>query len=142
LTDHLEPAARSDLMSRVRSFDTKPELALRHALFAKGFRYRLHRKDLPGKPDIVFPSRRKVIFVHGCFWHQHPGCKYATIPKSNTDFWVEKFRRNTKRDSTNIADLAKLDWKALVIWQCQIKELDNAVDMATQFLSEVNERQK
>ena len=129
-------------MSRVRSFDTKPELALRHALFAKGFRYRLHRKDLPGKPDIVFPSRRKVIFVHGCFWHQHPGCKYATIPKSNTDFWVEKFRRNTKRDSTNIADLAKLDWKALVIWQCQIKELDNAVDMATQFLSEVNERQK
>ena len=134
MTDHLKPAARSALMSRVRATDTRPEIALRRALFAKGLRYRLHRRDLPGTPDIVFPSKRKVVFVHGCFWHRHPGCKYATTPKTNTKFWNDKFHRNVQRDGRNLADLTDLGWEAIVIWQCQIKELDKAVETVIHFL--------
>ena len=98
MVDFLSPSERSERMSRIRSSNTSPEVALRSALHALGLRFRLHRKDLPGKPDIVLPQYRTAIFVHGCFWHRHEGCKVATTPKSNTEFWVEKFARNVARD--------------------------------------------
>src|SRR5258707_10618769 len=99
--DTLTKAQRSERMARIRSKDTKPELAIRHALFGLGYRYRLHRKDLPGSPDLVFPARKKVVFVHGCFWHAHQGCSLANLPKSRTEYWRSKFERNVKRDRAN-----------------------------------------
>ena len=108
-------------MSHVRGKDTKPEVMVRQFLFAQGFRYRLYRKDLPGKPDIVLPKYRTVIFINGCFWHGHSGCKYATIPKANHDFWLAKISGNIERDKTNYAKLFELGWKVIEIWQCELK---------------------
>ena len=108
-------------MSHVRGKDTKPEVMVRQFLFAQGFRYRLYRKDLPGKPDIVLPKYRTVIFINGCFWHGHSGCKYATIPKANHDFWLAKISGNIERDKTNYAKLFELGWKVVEIWQCELK---------------------
>jgi DNA mismatch endonuclease (patch repair protein) len=108
---------RSENMSRIRSKDTAPELAVRRLLHSLGYRYRLHHKDLPGKPDIVFSVRRKVIFVHGCYWHAH-GCKVAHTPKSNEAYWSPKLRRNVERDALNRARLAELGWRSFVIWEC------------------------
>lgn len=128
---------RSYNMSRIKGKDTKPEILLRKWLWANGYRYRLHRKDLPGKPDIVFPGRRKVIFVHGCFWHRHD-CRYFKWPKTNVDFWQEKISGNVSRDHRNIAELKKMGWQTLVIWECEIKPtLSNSVtDQIDSFLSE------
>lgn len=122
--DTLTPEERSDRMSRIRGRDTKPELLVRRLTHALGFRYRLHRRDLPGSPDLVFPSRRKVIFVHGCFWHRHadPGCKLARMPKSKLDFWAAKLENNRKRDEVNLARLHGLGWETLVIWECQTRD--------------------
>jgi len=110
-------------MSRVRGRDTKPELLVRRLVHGMGYRYRLHRHDLPGKPDLTFPARRKVIFVHGCFWHRHPdpACPLARLPKSRLDFWRPKLETNRKRDGRNIVLLAELGWDVLVIWECQTK---------------------
>ena len=108
-------------MSHVRGKDTKPEVMVRQFLFAQGFRYRLYRKDLPGKPDIVLPKYKTVIFINGCFWHGHSGCKYATIPKANHDFWLAKISGNIERDKTNYAKLFELGWKVVEIWQCELK---------------------
>ena len=108
-------------MSHVRGKDTKPELLVRQFLFAQGFRYRLYRKDLPGKPDIVLPKYKTVIFINGCFWHGHTGCKYATIPEANHDFWLAKISGNIERDKTNYAKLFELGWKVIEIWQCELK---------------------
>ena len=108
-------------MSHVRGKDTKPEVMVRKFLFAQGFRYRLYRKDLPGKPDIVLPKYNTVIFINGCFWHGHSGCKYATIPKANHDFWLAKISGNIERDKTNYAKLFELGWKVVEIWQCELK---------------------
>ena len=108
-------------MSHVRGKDTKPEVMVRQFLFAQGFRYRLYRKDLPGKPDIVLPKYRTVIFINGCFWHGHSGCKYATIPEANHDFWLAKISGNIERDKTNYAKLYELGWKVVEIWQCELK---------------------
>ena len=108
-------------MSHVRGKDTKPEVMVRKFLFAQGFRYRLYRKDLPGKPDIVLPKYNTVIFINGCFWHGHSGCKYATIPKANHDFWLAKISGNIERDKTNYAKLFELGWKVIEIWQCKLK---------------------
>lgn len=105
MVDTLTPTQRSERMSRIRSTNTKPEVALRKALHRLGFRFRLHGRVLPGKPDIVLPKYRTAIFVHGCFWHRHVGCKVATTPKSNTEFWVDKFGRNTARDAIKQAQL-------------------------------------
>ena len=112
---------RSACMSKIRSKDTKPELALRKALFAKGFRYRVNDRKLPGKPDIVLPKHKTVIFLHGCFWHKHEGCKYAYSPKTNTAFWVDKITSNRERDKINTKKLAALGWNVLIVWECEIR---------------------
>ena len=108
-------------MSHVRGKDTKPEVMVRQFLFAQGFRYRLYRKDLPGKPDIVLPKYKTVIFINGCFWHGHSDCKYATIPEANHDFWIAKISGNIERDKSNHAKLYELGWKVIEIWQCKLK---------------------
>ncbi len=108
-------------MSHVRGKDTKPEVMVRKFLFAQGFRYRLYRKDLPCKPDIVLPKYKTVIFINGCFWHGHSGCKYATIPEANHDFWLAKISGNIERDKSNHAKLFELGWKVIEIWQCELK---------------------
>jgi len=112
---------RSANMRAIRSKDTQPEMAVRSLIHRLGYRFRLHRKDLPGKPDIVFPSRRKVIFVHGCFWHLHD-CKGAHIPNSNRDYWEPKLRRNKARDRMNLKALAQQGWDAFEIWECELKD--------------------
>lgn len=113
---------RSENMRRIRSKDTEPELAVRRLVYAMGYRYRLHRKDIPGKPDLAFLGRRKVIFIHGCFWHQHSGCREGRPPKSNTDYWLPKLRRNQERDRLALAQLAASGWEPLVIWECETKD--------------------
>ena len=120
--DRLDPEARSRLMSKIRGKDTKPEMAVRSYLHARGLRYRLHDKSLPGKPDLVFRSRRVVVFVHGCFWHGHAGCNKARTPKTHEDFWRTKVETNAARDRRNIRKLRSLGWHVFVIWQCQICE--------------------
>lgn len=113
-------------MARVQGKNTKPELAVRKIAHSLGYRFRLHRKDLPGSPDIVFPASRAIIFVHGCFWHRHAGCRKATTPKTRAEFWGQKFRTNTLRDSRNIASLADLGWRVMVVWECELDD-PNAV---------------
>ena len=112
---------RSRNMSAIKSKNTKPEIAVRRLLHSMGYRFRLHRKDLPGSPDIVLPKYKTVIFVHGCFWHRHENCKYATTPKTRPAFWESKFNENIRRDRTNQNNLIKLGWKVLVIWECDLK---------------------
>lgn len=136
MTDTLTPAARSARMALIRGCNTKPEMAIRRALHQRGYRYSLHRKDLPGKPDIVFPGRRKVIFAHGCFWHNHD-CRIGHIPTSRTEYWEDKSKRNQHRDAENIRRLADLGWQSLVLWECEIKNLDKALDVAATFLAGV-----
>ena len=119
--DNLTPPQRSERMSRVRNKDTGPELLVRRLTHALGFRYRLHAASLPGKPDLVFPSRRKVIFVHGCFWHRHGSrCPLTRWPKSRLEFWRPKLEQNHKRDDMNRRRLKRLGWQVLVIWECQL----------------------
>jgi DNA mismatch endonuclease (patch repair protein) len=119
--DVYDKATRSAVMRSVKGKNTKPEMRLRKALHAEGFRYRLHRPDLPGKPDIVFPGRRKIIFVHGCFWHQHPGCPAADRPSANSDYWNRKLARNAARDQENLTTLATQGWEMLVVWECDLR---------------------
>lgn len=123
MTDIVSPKVRSRMMSGIRSKDTKPELTVRRHLHRKGLRYRLHEK-LPGKPDLVFPKHRTVVFVHGCFWHRHEGCKYATTPKSNADFWQEKFSANVRRDAQAQRALEAQGWRVLTVWECQTTKED------------------
>jgi len=125
---------RSALMARIRGWDTKPEMAIRRLLHGHGYRYRLHARDLPGKPDIVFRGRRKVVFVHGCFWHQHEGCKDATVPKTRTAYWQAKFRRNQERDRAVLEALGSLGWIALVVWECETKEPEALLGRLNEFL--------
>ena len=113
---------RSANMRAIRSKGMRPELAVRSLVHRLGYRFRLHRKDLPGKPDLVFPSRRKLIFVHGCFWHLHQGCKSAHVPKTNLDYWIPKLLRNQVRDAKNILALSAEGWKSLIIWECETKD--------------------
>jgi DNA mismatch endonuclease (patch repair protein) len=123
-------------MSRVRSKDTKPELAVRRLVFGMGCRYRLHDKRLPGRPDLVFRGRRKIVFVNGCFWHGHEGCRYARTPKSREDFWRAKVERNRERDGQNIASLEADGWKVLTVWQCELKDLHVLEGKLHEFLLE------
>jgi DNA mismatch endonuclease (patch repair protein) len=108
-------------MSRIKGKDTKPEMLVRKFLHANGFRYRLHDKKLPGKPDIVLPKYKTVIFVHGCFWHGHEGCRYASVPKTRTEWWVEKIGRNKENDAKAISILKKRGWQVLIVWSCDLK---------------------
>jgi DNA mismatch endonuclease (patch repair protein) len=125
-------------MSRVRGKDTLPEMKIRQALHALGFRFRLHRKDLPGSPDLVFPRRKKIVLVHGCFWHRHPGCSKATSPKSEQEFWNEKFARNVARDRDVQAALSALGWQVFVAWECETtpKNFESLLERLKAFLSE------
>lgn len=118
--DIVSPAVRSSMMSRIRGKNSRPELALRKQLFASGYRFRLHRRDLPGSPDIVLPRHRAVVFVHGCFWHRHDGCSKATTPSSNSAFWGAKFAANVERDAAAIARLEALGWRVALVWECAI----------------------
>lgn len=124
--EKLSPADRSALMARVRSRHTTPELAVRRAAHKAGYRFRLHRRDLPGSPDLLFPKHRLAVFVHGCFWHQHQGCRRATMPSSNASKWTEKFDKNRARDINATAKLEALGWKVLVIWECETRS-DEAI---------------
>jgi DNA mismatch endonuclease, patch repair protein len=114
---------RSENMRRIRSADMKPEMVVRQLVYKMGFRYRLHRKELPGKPDIVFAGRRKIIFVHGCFWHQHPECREGRLPGSNAGYWQPKLARNVERDGQALAALKSCGWSVLVIWECETKDV-------------------
>lgn len=122
MVDVVDKQTRSRMMSGIRGRDTKPEIIVRKYLHGAGFRFRLSPKDVFGKPDIVLPKYRTVVFVHGCFWHRHIGCKIATTPKSNIDFWLEKFDKNVARDKLVQARLRKERWKVIIIWACQINE--------------------
>ncbi|WP_168795966.1 very short patch repair endonuclease [Paraburkholderia aromaticivorans] len=120
--DSLTPRERSERMARVKAKNTKPELAVRSLVHRMGFRYRLHGKGLPGRPDLVFARRRKAIFVHGCFWHRHQGCRLARLPKTRLDFWLPKLDANAARDRKVERQLAELGWKIMVIWECEVKD--------------------
>lgn len=124
MADNLTTEQRRKNMSAIKSRDTKPEIIVRSMLHRSGFRFRLHDKKLPGKPDIILPKYKTVIFVHGCFWHQHKGCKRSTIPKSNTDYWIPKLSGNVKRDVQHKADLKKAGWNVAVVWECETKDAD------------------
>lgn len=123
MTDTVDSQKRSEMMSRIRGRDTKPEIIVRRIAHRLGFRFRIHRRDLPGCPDIVFPRYRAVIMVHGCFWHRHPGCRYAYTPKTRVRFWKDKFESNVVRDRRNETALHELGWRVLVIWECETKDL-------------------
>jgi DNA mismatch endonuclease (patch repair protein) len=121
MADVHDKATRSYNMSRIKGKDTKPEMLVRRFLHAQGFRYRLHVKDLPGKPDIVLPKYRTVIFIHGCFWHGHEGCKYFVVPKTRTEWWMEKIDRNVSNDRLKQLALRHAGWKIMQIWECDLK---------------------
>jgi DNA mismatch endonuclease, patch repair protein len=118
-----DPETRSRIMRAVKGQNTTPELVVRRLVFGSGYRYRLHRKDLPGKPDLVFPRLRKIIFVHGCFWHAHTCARGARIPQNNRQYWVQKIQRNAIRDRKNRAALKKLGWEVHIIWECELKDV-------------------
>lgn len=121
MSDIYSRQRRSYVMSRIRKTDTKPEMMVRRLLHRLGYRFRLHRADLPGNPDIVLPKHHTVIFVHGCFWHQH-SCRLGKLPKSNKNYWVPKLRGNKRRDTGNRRALRRLGWKVLVVWECQVQD--------------------
>ena len=125
MVDHLSPAKRSWNMSRIRSKNTKPELIVRKVLHNSGIRYRLHARNLPGKPDLSNKSKKFAIFVNGCFWHQHKGCKRASIPKSNTDYWIPKLEKNVNRLRENLETLDTMGYRTAVIWECEVNDLEN-----------------
>ena len=129
------PAQRSWIMSQVHSQHTKPELLVRSLVHRLGYRFRLHRKDLPGAPDLVFPARRKVIFVHGCFWHGHTCPRGARLPKANAHYWREKIARNRKRDQQHRRNLRQLGWSVLVLWECQLRNQQQIAARLTRFLT-------
>ena len=132
---------RSQIMSRVSGKNTKPELIVRSLLHSMGYRFRLHRSDLPGKPDITLPKYKKVIFVHGCFWHGHKDCQRSKRPITNKKFWHEKLDRNIERDKANIRNIKELGWDVLVVWTCEVKDINHLKNKLISFL-ESKEKQK
>ena len=129
VTDIVSPEKRSEMMSGIRAKNTKPDMRVRRALFSRGYRYRLHRRDLPGTPDIVLPGRRVAIFVHGCFWHRHPHCSLASIPSSRSEFWTGKFAANVARDKRNVDDLIAMGWTVVVLWECGLRRKKSSEDL-------------
>lgn len=132
--DTVSAAKRSEIMARVRAVDTGPELAVRRLVHGMGYRYRLHRRDLPGRPDLVFPARGSVIFVHGCFWHRHKGCALARLPKSREEFWRPKLEGNASRDGRNQRALRAAGWGVMTIWECQLTDTARLADRIRRFL--------
>lgn len=122
MVDKFSKETRSYIMSRIRSKDTKPEILVRRYLFSRGLRFRKNDKRYPGSPDIVLPRYNTVVFVHGCFWHRHEGCKYATMPKSNVEFWKKKFDKNKQRDERNHQELEEMGWNVITVWECELKK--------------------
>ena len=138
MSDIFSQTKRSDIMSKISSKDTKPEILVRKFLFSKGFRYRINVKTLPGKPDIVLPKYKTIIFVNGCFWHGH-NCKKGNLPSSNTDFWKEKISNTKSRDAKNSDFLVKLGWKVIIIWQCEISKIDNRTKILNKLLEDIKQ---
>ena len=136
MADTHDKITRSYNMSQIKSKNTKPEMVVRKFLFSKGLRYKIHDNSLPGKPDIVLPKYKTVIFVNGCFWHAHENCKYHVLPKSNSDYWVPKIEKNIKRDKINIETLISLGWKVITIWECNLKP-DNLEKVLGNLLTEL-----
>ena len=132
---HKVSEQRSRNMSAIKSKNTKPEIAVRKLLHSMGYRFRLHRKDLPGSPDIVLPKYKTVIFVHGCFWHRHQNCKYASNPKTRREFWEKKFKENIERDKKTQEKLKNLGWKTKIVWECEIKKQDKLIKKLEDFLN-------
>ncbi len=135
MPDVLTPEQRSRCMTAIRGKNTKPEMIVRLLTHRMGYRFRLHRKDLAGKPDLVFASRRKIVFVHGCFWHQHPGCRFATRPATRSEFWAEKLDGNRERDIRTERELREAGWDVLVIWECEVGDLLGLEHRIHSFLS-------
>ena len=135
MVDRISSELRSRLMGRVRGENTKPEMQVRRLVHRMGFRYRLHRRDLPGTPDLVFPDRKKIIFVHGCFWHQHD-CPRGARPTSNRDFWNIKLDKNVRRDQENISALEERGWSVLVVWECETKHPEELCDLIGDFIQQ------
>ena len=138
VTDTLSKAARSERMSRIRGKDTGPERQVRSLLHRAGYRFRLHVSSLPGKPDIVLSKHRAVVFVHGCFWHRHRGCKGATTPKSHRKFWADKFARNVANDRKHVRRLRRLGWRVIIVWECRLKHPDKVLDRLRKDLMSVS----
>lgn len=140
--DTISPDRRSANMRQIKSRDTKPELIVRKAAHRLGYRFRLHRKDLPGKPDLAFPGRRKIVFVHGCFWHQHNDgkCRHGKPPQSNKGYWGQKLANNVARDERNRETLGKLGWQVLIIWECEVTDPEALARRLTHFLDHGNLR--
>ncbi len=130
MVDIVSSEVRSRMMSAIRGKDTLPEMSVRRYLHARGFRYRLHDKNLPGVPDLVFPRYRTVIFVHGCYWHRHSGCQYATLPATSTEFWKRKFNKNVARDRIVVQQLLAAGWKVIVVWECGLRKLKAAESLS------------
>jgi DNA mismatch endonuclease (patch repair protein) len=135
MTDTISVSERSHVMALVRAKHTRPEMQVRRLIYGAGYRYRLHEAQLPGKPDLVFAGRRKVIFVNGCFWHRHEGCALARIPKSHREFWVAKLEGNRARDLVNYRELRAMGWKVMVVWECELRNLDEVLRRVTRFLA-------
>lgn len=124
MMDNVSPERRSEIMGLVKHFDTPAEIVVRRVLHRLGLRFRLHRKDLPGRPDLTLPKWRTAVFIHGCFWHRHPGCPRTRTPKTRVDFWVAKFERNVRRDRAAARDLRKGGWRVVVVWECETTNVD------------------
>lgn len=122
MVDKVSKETRSYIMSRIKGKDTKPEILVRSYLFSRGLRFRKNDKRYPGSPDIVLPKYNTIVFVHGCFWHLHEGCKYASIPKSNVDYWKKKLYRNKERDESNLKELENMGWNVIIVWECELKK--------------------
>lgn len=136
MADVVDKATRSRMMSAIKGKNTKPEMVVRQGLHRAGFRFRLHAPGLPGKPDLILPKWRAAIFVHGCFWHRHPGCRFTTTPATRPDFWAEKFRRNVLRDQQNLTALRDLGWRVATVWECELRLGADVVDKLAIWLRE------
>ena len=134
MNNRISPEVRSRMMAQVRSKGTKPEMAVRRMLHGMGYRYRLHLSNLPGKPDLVCPSKRKVVFVNGCFWHLHTGCRGSHIPSTNREYWLGKLQRNQARDNENIKTLESDGWSVTVVWECQLDDTEGLASRLRSFL--------
>ena len=139
MSDIFSSQKRSDIMSKISGKNTKPEILVRKFLFSKGFRYRINVKTLPGKPDIVLPKYKTVIFINRCFWHGH-NCKKGKLPSSNIDFWKEKISNNKLRDDKNSDLLIKLGWKVIIIWQCEVSKIDNRIKILNKLLEDIKQQ--